>query len=124
MNTNELYVVTTIEELTTKYNTNFSYYCLFNLLCLKKQSNTFAAELQANKTCFNTFDTTNLLDDAAKIAPRLIIDKRTLIKQLGLLRTRHMKIKLPILLLLYLYQLLKRSLTHLLTAKLRLCCGT
>ena len=83
MNTNELYVVTTLEELTTKYNTNFSYYCLFNLLCLKKQSNTFAAELQANKTCFNTFDTTNLLDDAAKIAPRLVIDRRTLIKQLS-----------------------------------------
>lgn len=83
MNTDELYVVTTLEELTTKYNTNFSYYCLFNLLCLRKQSNTFAAELQANKTCFNTFDTTNLLDDAAKLTPRLIIDKRTLIKQLG-----------------------------------------
>ena len=83
MNKNELYVVTTIEELTTKYNTNFSYYCLFNLLCLRKQSNTFAAELQANKTCFNTFDTINLLDDAAKMAPRLVIDKRTLIKQLG-----------------------------------------
>ena len=83
MNTDELYVVTTLEELTTKYNTNFSYYCLFNLLCLRKQSNTFAAELQANKTCFNTFDTTNLLDDAAKMAPRLIVDKRTLIKQLG-----------------------------------------
>jgi hypothetical protein len=83
MDKNELYVVTTIEELATKYNTNFSYYCLFNLLSLKKQSNTFAAELQANKTCFNTFDTTNLLDDAAKMAPRLIIDKRTLVKQLG-----------------------------------------
>lgn len=83
MNTDELYVVTTLEELTTKYNTNFSYYCLFNLLCLRKQFNTFAAELQANKTCFNTFDTTNLLDDAAKMAPRLIVDKRTLIKQLG-----------------------------------------
>lgn len=83
MNTDELYVVITLEELTTKYNTNFSYYCLFNLLCLRKQSNTFAAELQANKTCFNTFDTTNLLDDAAKMAPQLIVDKRTLIKQLG-----------------------------------------
>lgn len=83
MNTDELYVVTTLEELTTKYNTNFSYYCLFNLLCLRKQSNTFAAELQANKTCFNTFDTTNLLDDAAKLTPRLIVDKRTLVKQLG-----------------------------------------
>lgn len=82
MNTDELYVVITLEELTTKYNTNFSYYCLFNLLCLRKQSNTFAAELQANKTCFNTFDTTNLLDDAAKLTPRLIVDKRTLIKQL------------------------------------------
>lgn len=84
MNENELYVVTTLEELTTKYNTNFSYYCLFNLLCLKKQSNTFAAELQANKTCFNTFDTVNLLDDAAKMARQLIVDRRTLIKQLGL----------------------------------------
>ena len=83
MNENELYVVTTLEELTTKYNTNFSYYCLFNLLCLKKQSDTFAAELQSNKTCFNTFDTTKLLDDAAKMAPRLIVDKRTLVKQLG-----------------------------------------